>query len=329
MTQVGRVGRKSRRSPLDIFTPPQHDSQNGFTSERRFGMQSNSLANMTSNEGFTNDIFLHQAKPEGWTRDQIPNYHDAVYSGHAYGQAVLENGRTELLDGVDMDENSDSTVGSSSDQDVPTTQELPTVQGSSTAQGTGSLAGDDRRPRSGTRGLGSEPMSSRQFRGHSDRALHRVGGPQQRVGKPPGKRSKGATDPVNIEIVNWYDNHGMSFAEIAQQLNNRLEARGKPGTFTPNSIHNRYNRCAPIMYRATGRVFVAIRNRKKHAPEELDVMSNSAHSIEWTPQKDYVLKRTVEKYEANKWPNIAAAFINATGEMVSAGAVATRFGLIQ
>ncbi|KFY90156.1 hypothetical protein V500_05294 [Pseudogymnoascus sp. VKM F-4518 (FW-2643)] len=319
--QAGRVGRKFRRSPSNMAPAP-YDNQNGFLSGQHLDMQSVNSANTALNVGHSNGIFRAQTEVEGWTRDQNHKYGDTPSSGHAHEHfPALANYGADEPDDSDTGENSDGTVG------LPNDQESLTV-GSTTVQGSESLAGDDRTSRPEMRRRGSEPMSSRQFRGHSDRAAHRTGVSQQKVGKPLGRRSKGATDPVNIEIVNWYDNYSMSFQDIAQRLNSRQEIRGMPGTFTPNSIHNRYNRCAPIIYRAHGRVFVAIKDRKKHAPEELDAMSNGSHSIEWNPLKDQFLKGVVEEYEASKWSRVAAAFTAATGERVSARTVATRFGMM-
>lgn len=318
MGHRGRVGNVFRRSPVDIT---QYDNQNGFSSGQHHGMPSK-FADTSSNMGNTNNIFQHQGEVDGWTRDQNQKCGDSLPFGHPHGQFFeLANDEGGAPEGSDTSENSNGTVGS------PDHQYIPVGRGP-TAIPIENLAGKDRTSRSRVRGLGGEPMSSSKFKGHSGRALHRVGMSQQTVEKPLGRRSKGAKDPENIEIVDWYDNHEMSFAEIAQRLNSKQEKSGRPGSFTPNSIHNRYNRCAPIIYRAEGRVFVPIRDRKKHAPEELDAMGNGSQSIEWTPQKDQFLRRAVEDYEANKWPKIAAAFTAATRERVGPGTVSTRFGLI-
>lgn len=320
MAHGGRVGNMFRRSPVDI-TP--HDNQYGFSSGQHHSMQSSNVADTSSNMGNTNNIFQHQGEVDGWARDQIQKCGDSLPFGHPHGQFFeLANDEGGAPEGSDTSENSNGTVCS------PDHQYIPVGRGPTAIQGFENLAGKDRTSRSRVRGLGGEPMSSSKFKGHSGRALHRVGMSQQTVEKPLGRRSKGAKDPENIEIVDWYDNHEMSFAEIAQRLNSRQEKSGRPGSFTPNSIHNRYNRCAPIIYRAEGRVFVPIKNRKKHAPEELDAMGNGSRSIEWTPQKDQFLRRAVKEYEANKWPRIAAAFTAATRERVDPGTVSTRFGLI-
>ncbi|ELR04481.1 hypothetical protein VC83_01997 [Pseudogymnoascus destructans] len=333
-----------RRSLLNIIEP-RYDNQNGFA--QHLDMQSNNSANMAPNMGHPGSVFQPQPEAEGWTRDQINKQGDALSSENAQRQSpVLADHEADAPDGSDTSEDSDGTVCSPSDQDLPSGQELSTVQGSAasqessivqdsttvegstTAQSTEDVAGDDRTSHSGMRGSHGEPMSSRQFKGHFDRAAHRAGSYQQKVGKPLGRRSKGANDPENIAIVNWYDNYNMSFVDIAQRLNSRQEATGKPGTFTPNSIHNRYNRCAPIIYRANGRVFIAIKDRRKHAPEELDAMSYGLQSIEWTPNKDRFLRNMVQEYDANKWLRVAEAFTALTGERVSSGAVSTRFSLI-
>ncbi|OBT54614.1 hypothetical protein VE04_05056 [Pseudogymnoascus sp. 24MN13] len=344
--QARNVRSTFRRGPLDM-AEPRYDIQNGFAPAQHPDMQPNNSANMVPNMGHPGSVFQPQPEAEGWTRDQISKHGDSLSSERAPRQStVLADHEADTPDGSDMSEDSDGTVCSPADQESSTLQgsttgqesstvqgstigqESSTVQGLTTSQSNGRLAGDDRTSRSGTRGPGGDPMSSRQFRGHFDRAAHRVGSSQQKAGKLPGRRSKGANDPENIAIVNWYDNYNMSFVEIAQRLNSRQEATGKPGTFTPNSIHNRYNRCAPIIYRANGRVFVAIKDRRKHAPEELDAMSYGAYSIEWTPNKDQLLRRTVQEDEANKWRRVAEAFTASTGERVGEGAVSTRFLLI-
>lgn len=325
---------KFRRSPLNI-AEPRYDNQNGFASTQHPGIQSSNSANMTPSVGHPGSVFQPQVEAEGWTRDQTNKYGDAVSSGHARGQSsVLASREADALDGSDTSEDSDSTAYSPAGQGLLSGQESSTVQGSTAAQGSATaqgkegLAGDDRTSRSGMRGPRGEQMSSRQFKRHFDRAAHRAGSSQQKVGTPQGRRSKGANDPENIDIVNWYDNHNMTFADIAQRLNGKQEARGQPGTFTPNSIHNRYNRCAPIIYRAHGRVFVAIKDRKKHAPEELEAMGYSSQSIVWNPLKDQFLRQMVEEYEAKKWDSIAEAFTAATMERVSAGTVSTRYGMM-
>ncbi|OBT60182.1 hypothetical protein VE03_10503 [Pseudogymnoascus sp. 23342-1-I1] len=320
MAQTGNVVNKFRRSASNIAPFP-YDNQNGFAPEQYLGIQSSNSANTTLNVGKPNNVFQHQPEAEGWTRDQMHNYSDARSSGYAQGQSsVLTNHGADATDGSDTNEDSD--------QGLPIGQESLTVQGSMGAQGMESSPGDYSTLRSGMRRPGREPMSTRQFKRHFDRASHRIESSQQKAGNPLGRKSKGASDPENIAIVNWYDNYNMSFQDIALRLNSMQEMKGRTGTFTPNSIHNRYNRCAPIIYRAQERVFVAIKNRKKHAPEELDVVSNSHRSIEWNALKDKCLKGIVEEYEANKWSTVAAMFTDATREMVSARTVATRYGML-
>jgi hypothetical protein len=321
-----KVRSKFRRSPLNM-EEPRCDNQNGFASAQHLGMQSNNSLNMTPNVGNPSSVFQPQAEAEGWTRDQIHNHGGALSSGRTSGKSpVLANHEADAADDSDTSEDTDGTIYLPTAQGLLSGQESSTAQGSTVVQGKESLAGDDRTSRSGMRGSRGEPMSSRQFKRHFDRAAHRAGSSQQKVGNPQGRRSKGANDPENIDIVNWYDNHNMTFADIARQLNGRQEARGQPGTFTPNSIHNRYNRCAPIIYRAHGRVFVAIKDRKKHAPEELEAMGSQ--SIVWNPLKDQCLRQMVEEYEAKKWDSIAEAFTAATMERVSAGTVSTRYGMM-
>ncbi|KAL5348250.1 putative ATP-dependent helicase IRC3 [Pseudogymnoascus australis] len=324
MAQAGIVGTKFRRSPSSIV-PLQYDNQNAFLPEQYLDIQPSNSANTASNGAQPNSFYQQQTEANGWTRDQMHKYGGASTSGYAQGQSsVLENHAASAPDGSDTGEDSDGTIGSLNDQSLPTGRESMTAQGPVRVQGMESSAGGYGTVRSGIRGPRGEPMSSRQFKGHSDRAAHRLGLSQLKVGNPIARKSKGANDPENVEIVNCYDNYRMSFQEIAQLLNRRQQAQGKPGSFTPNSIHNRYNRCAPIMYQAAGKVFVAIKDRKKHAPEEVDAMSNGPYSIEWTQLKDDCLRRIVEEYESKKWSRIAAEFTDATHERVSARTVATR-----
>lgn len=328
MAQAGIVGTNFRRSPSNI-APLQYDNQNAFPSEQYLDIQPSNSANMASNGAQPNSFFQQQAEANGWTRDQMHNYGGASCPGYAQGQTyVLENHAADAPDGSDTGEDSDGTVGSLNDQSLPTGREPMAAQGPVRVQGMESSASGYSKARSGIRGPGGGPMSSRQFKGHSERAPHRLGLSQLKVGNPLGRKSKGANDPENVEIVNCYDNYRMSFQDIARLLNRRQQAQGKPGSFTPNSIHNRYNRCAPIMYQAAGKVFVAIKDRKKHAPEEVDAMSNGPYSIEWTQLKDDCLRRIVGNYESKKWSRIAAEFTDITHENVSARTVATRSGMI-
>lgn len=170
-TAQASVGSKSRRSPSNI-AQPQYDNQHGYASGQHLGTQFGNSLNMNPTLGQPNNISQQQAESEGWTRDQIYQYDDALSSGYAHGQSpVLGDYGADAPNGSEMGENSDSTVSSQ------------------TVQGTESLAGDDRMSRSEMRGRGSEPMSSSQFKGHSDRAAHSWGTSAE--GEISGKKIKG------------------------------------------------------------------------------------------------------------------------------------------
>lgn len=153
--------------------------------------------------------------------------------------------------------------------------------------------------------------------------------PKQKVGKPATKKRRGAMDPDNILIVDFYDNHNMEFEEIAEYLNNQYKESGKPPVFTTNSVHNRYNRSAPVIYKADGRVFVPIAERKRHTQEELDNMSNGINTTQWTPQMDQLLNSLEATYQRNKWQFVADKFNETTGENLTALAISTRFGMLR
>jgi len=165
------------------------------------------------------------------------------------------------------------------------------------------------------------PASKNKLKTHSK--------PKHKVGKLAPRKPRGAMDPDNILIVDFYDNQDMEFDAIAEYLNNQYKESGKPPVFTTNSVHNRYNRSAPVIYKADGRVFVPISARKHHTQEELDNMSNGINTTQWTPQMDQLLRNLEATYQRSKWQFVADKFNETTGESLTATAISTRFGMLR
>ena len=290
----------------------EYDTDSAFHFESHPGLESSKFMGINSNLGNPHGNLRFQAEAQVLDGLQIHEYAGAPSSGHTREHSlVLRNLGADAQNENDIDEYSDSFVNSPPGQDLE------------------SVADDNGLSRSEMRELDASMTGSRQFKRHFDRAAHRVKKPQQMVRKSPSKKSKGAADPVNTQIVDLYDNHNWSFAEIAQQLNGEQEEKGMTGTFTPNSVHNRYNRSAPVIYRADGRVFVAIRDRRHRTQEELDSLSCGANSTMWNEHMDKVLVQMVAKYDADKWKNVARRFNAATRQSLHPSTVSTRFGLLR
>ncbi|KFY58564.1 hypothetical protein V497_04783 [Pseudogymnoascus sp. VKM F-4516 (FW-969)] len=293
---VGSIVRKHSSN----FASPQYHDQNGLTSWSP-GMEPNDLMNMDYNMGVPNGAFQPETEVEGWswTRPQFHKYGDADPSEYAPERSLVLESRE-----------------ASSDSDTENSD------GSQTVQDMENFAGDNHTSH-------SEMRSSQLKKVHGRRFGHRAPVPQQTVRKSPGRRGKGAADPINMRIVDFYDRHKMSFPQIAEILNTELQSQGISVTFTPNSIHNRYNRCAPIIYRASNRMFVPIKDRKNFSQRTLDIMSGGIQSTSWNPEMDRILKWEVEAYDSAKWGKVAAAFNATTGQNLDARTVATRYGIIK
>lgn len=289
---VGSIVRK--------LASPQYHDQNGLTSWNP-GMEPNDLKNMDFNMGVPNGAFQPEAEAEGWswTRPQFRKYGDADPSEYAPEQSLVPESRE-----ASSDTDTENSDGSQTVQDMET------------------FAGDNHTSHSGMR-------SSQLKKVHGRPLGYQAPVPQQTVRKSPGRRGKGAADPINMRIVDFYDRHKMSFPQIAEILNTELQSQGISVTFTPNSIHNRYNRCAPIIYRASNRMFVPIKDRKNFSQRTLDLMSGGIQSTSWNSEMDRILKWEVEAYDSAKWGKVAAAFNATTGQNLDARTVATRYGIIK
>ncbi|KAI9746224.1 MAG: hypothetical protein M1818_000905 [Claussenomyces sp. TS43310] len=140
-----------------------------------------------------------------------------------------------------------------------------------------------------------------------------------RTGLPaPAKRAHGPNDPENILIINMVENQGWTWKAIAEYLNEKRIKTGRKPDFTPNSVHNRYNRNAPILFAAEGKEYVPIKERKK----------NFIPKAVWSSALDQTLVDVVREVEENKWFTIAQTFNRRTGQNIDAKAAAFRHGLI-
>jgi hypothetical protein len=142
------------------------------------------------------------------------------------------------------------------------------------------------------------------------------------------KRALGPNDPENIQIVNMVDNEGMSWIDVCAKLNTERVKTGRKPTFTPNSVHNRYNRNAPILYEAEGKIWVPVNVRKKQG-----LMVGAAGKLPfWNAERDAVLVECVKIFDEERWHRISHLFnekiAGSTGGEIDADAAARRFSLI-
>jgi hypothetical protein len=135
-------------------------------------------------------------------------------------------------------------------------------------------------------------------------------------GKKIPKRSCGANDPENIQIVNLREQEDMSFAEIVKVMNARRTKVGKDPRLTSTGIANRYNRTAPLLFAAAGMKWVPLNMRKK---------GTQYNEVVWTPKMNKTLVRAVKKVESSKWEQVAKIFNAETGLSMDAAAVSAKF----
>jgi hypothetical protein len=140
------------------------------------------------------------------------------------------------------------------------------------------------------------------------------------------KRGYGANDPENIAIVNMYETDRMSFDQIQRKLNADRVENGRDPSLTANGVQTRYNRNAPILFKAEGRDFVPIGQRKKG--ERMVDISPAAGPKAWTDDLDMALVKAVKEWESGKWENVAAIFREKTGVDMDASACAHRHHII-
>lgn len=143
------------------------------------------------------------------------------------------------------------------------------------------------------------------------------GGPRRASVNAP-RRAHGANDPENILIVNLKENEGMRWEEIAKRLNDNRIATGMKPDLTANSVHNRYNRNAPILFAAEGKEFIPIKERRP------GYKTSSA----WNPERDQALIDAVRSQEESKWFSIAQIYSERMGHVIDAQTAAYRFSLI-
>jgi hypothetical protein len=129
------------------------------------------------------------------------------------------------------------------------------------------------------------------------------------------KRAQGANDPENIHIVDWAENEGMRWGEIAQRLNEERLKMGLQPTFTPNAVHARFNRNAPILYEAEGKVFVPL--NKRDGTEGTRTL--------WNKDLDRVLVECIKEYDSERWPTVADMFNDRTQTSITAKTAASRY----
>lgn len=131
------------------------------------------------------------------------------------------------------------------------------------------------------------------------------------------KRASGTNDPENVLIVNMVENNALSWGQVADYLNADRIATGRNPSLTPNGVHNRYNRNAPLLFAAEGKTWVPIKDRKK--------TKRRGFEARWTADLDVALVDAYRKVNAKKWAEVAKVFNEATGEKVDAAAAAYRF----
>jgi hypothetical protein len=135
-------------------------------------------------------------------------------------------------------------------------------------------------------------------------------------GRKIPKRSCGANDPENIQIVNLREQEDMSFAEIVKVMNARRTKVGKDPRLTSTGVANRYNRTAPLLFAAAGMKWVPLNQRKK---------GTQYNEVVWTPKMNKILCRAVKKVESSKWEQVAERFNAETGLQMDAAAVSAKF----
>ena len=153
-------------------------------------------------------------------------------------------------------------------------------------------------------------------------------------------RSAGANDPENIRIVNMRDDDGMRFDKIASILNAERIGAGREPSLTTNSINGRYNRTAPLLYAAAGKVFMPPGERRRRGFDRgasgrgLRVAGGIGGASDgtgdlWSPVTDTELVRIVKEYDESKWERVATAINLQYPTMnVNPGQCAVRFGIL-
>lgn len=135
------------------------------------------------------------------------------------------------------------------------------------------------------------------------------------------KRGYGANDPENIAIVNMKE-AGMSFKNIADELNQERIKDGRKPTLTICSVTSRYNRNAPLMFATLGKTFVPMSERRRGRVNE---HGEPTGDISWDKDLDDELINCHREFEASRWNTIASLMREKTGKPFTEKMVAIRW----
>jgi hypothetical protein len=139
------------------------------------------------------------------------------------------------------------------------------------------------------------------------------------------KRGYGANDPENIAIVNMYEKDGMSFEQIKNKLNADRVKTGRNPSLSANGVHSRYNRTAPLLFGAEGKVFVPLSQRSGRGQPCGDIPTGRPA---WNDTLDTALVLVVKEWEKTKWENVAKMFQEHPGVDMEPEACAVRHHMI-
>lgn len=136
------------------------------------------------------------------------------------------------------------------------------------------------------------------------------------------KRGAGANDPENIAIVNMKENEGLTFTQIAEILNRRRIAEGRQPSLTQTGVNGRYNRTAPLLFAAEGKVFIPLsqRSRDNDGMERFRPM--------WNDELNLQLVMAVKEAETKKWEIVASIFEEKTGIKVDTKTAAKQYSIL-
>ncbi|ESZ99114.1 hypothetical protein SBOR_0524 [Sclerotinia borealis F-4128] len=137
----------------------------------------------------------------------------------------------------------------------------------------------------------------------SDAHLKKRGLTRPPPGEKVGKRSYGANDPENVAIVNMKENEGLSFAQIADDLNLKRVAAGKRPGLTVCGVNGRYNRTAPILFATQGLKFVPLSERRRSGGAAAH--GSTTRKAGWTVEAENRLVEVVKQVESEKWGQVA------------------------
>lgn len=137
-------------------------------------------------------------------------------------------------------------------------------------------------------------------------------------------RGYGANDPENIRIVNMKETQGLSFAKIAEALNETRIQEGRKPSMTACGVTSRYNRTAPLLFASQGKTFVPLSKRKG----KVDAHGTRTGQPAWTPDLDLLLVEKFKEFEQSRWSTIAQMMEDATGLPFNAQSVARRHTML-